>query len=140
MDEKEIKQERIKVILGAVIFIAAICLFSLGGKQEFKTTDTGFTVHTAVWKDLSVNYEDIDKAEIREDIKRGKRVAGYGTDKASIGNYRNDEFGDYKLYALGGCNTLVCLHMKDGSVVVIGGIDEAASADMYVEIVSHLKQ
>lgn len=128
----------IVTVAAIAVVVAVSIILKSAGDIEYTFEDASFSVHTSMWKDLSVNYEDINSAELREDIVIGSRENGYGSKKLNMGRFSNSEFGNYTLYAYTSCNSLVLLHMKDGSVIVLGGEDRETSGSVYNSILNRI--
>lgn len=131
MEKKGSKAATIAV--AAVLAVTAVIILFLNnsGKIEYTFDNDAISIHTPLWKNLTIKLDDIEKAELRNDISAGKRTNGYGSKKLNLGSFRNDEFGDYQLYSYCQCDTLVLITLRDGSVVVTGGENKAASENIY---------
>lgn len=132
------------IIAGAAVTLisaVAVILVLIAGSSGDITVDyngESFTVHGPLVKDTVVNYSEIEKAELRKGLDTGSRVFGTGTAKISAGNFKNREFGVYKLYTYNSCDTYAVLHLKDGSVVVLGGENDASSVNIYRTLMSKI--
>jgi hypothetical protein len=67
-----------------------------GGSINVSMDENDFTVKGPMF-DHTFRYSDVDTLSIDEDFDKGRRVMGYGTSTISSGDFRNSEFGDYKL-------------------------------------------
>lgn len=113
------------VIIGVSLFLAA------AGDIDFVFGEDSLTVHTALWKDVTVRYEDIAAIESVHCADAGKRTNGFGSGRLNLGEFRNDEFGDYLLYEYTGCEELVVMTLRDGSVIALGGKDPGQTAELF---------
>ena len=111
-----------------------IVLLHTVGEIEYRFEDASFTLHISVWSDMTVAYEVIEKTECRENFNAGQRTNGFGSSKLSAGHFRNGEFGAYQLYAYSASEAVVVLHLRDGSVLVLSGEDNAATEELYKRI------
>lgn len=127
------------VVLVVILFVSVLSVaLSAGGEIEFRFEEEALTVHSKLWKDRTVAYGDVESAALREDLNIGKRTNGFGSAKLSMGDFRNDEYGPYLLYAYAGCGKFVEMKLKDGSVFVIGGENAAESEKLYESLLKHL--
>ena len=121
----------IKVATSLVLGFLFIFLLHTVGEIEYRFEDASFTVHTSVWSDKTVAYEEIERIERRESFDAGQRTNGFGSSKLSAGRFRNREFGAYQLYAYSASEIVVVLHLQDGSILVLTGGDNAATEELY---------
>ncbi len=128
----EKKTTTVAAAICIVILIAVILLLFTG---DFKVAyeDTFFSVNTAFWEDASVSYTDIDSIEYREQDTPGERTFGYGSFTLLMGEFKNDEFGDYTRYSYTSCDSCVVLSI-DGETFVLNGEDEEATKAIYDEL------
>ncbi|MBQ9997164.1 MAG: hypothetical protein IJP32_12375, partial [Clostridia bacterium] len=85
------------------------------------------------WDDLTVDYAAIDSIEYREDGVDGSRVGGYGSPRLALGNFRNDEFGNYTRYTY--TQTTPCVVLTSGeNILVLNGRDDAAALEIYEKL------
>lgn len=127
-------------VIAAVVITAIVLAFlGAGGSIEYQFDDSSFSIHTALWKNRTVAYDDIESIELRTDLDVGERTVGYGSGKLNMGTFQNAEFGTYQLYSYNGCNTLAVLNLKDKTILVIGGEDQSASNDLYKAISARLE-
>lgn len=131
-----------------VISVAAVLAIVFGlsiflkgyGEIEYNFEKSSFTVHTTLRKDYTVAFDGIEKAELKKNVNVGRRTNGYGSEKLSVGTFKNDEFGSYSLYVYNDCDTFVMLNLKDGTVLVVGGKDSTESERIYTEILKGMEQ
>lgn len=64
-----------------------------------------------------VYYDDIVQIELRDDVDYGDRIGGLGNGKVLTGNYRNDEFGKYRLAVWRNVDECVVIHTVDKVIV-----------------------
>lgn len=131
----------ILTVLFAVAVTAAVLLYlGVGGDLDYKFDDCSFTVHTSLWKDLVVYYADIEGIELRDVFDVGERPSGYGSEKLNLGTFRNEEFGEYKLYGYAGCSLHVVLRLRDRSIIAINGEDRNATEALFALLCDGEKQ
>ena len=127
----------ISTILGFAIagFAIALCFT---GSLQYEFGDRSFTVKASYWADPVVEYETIDSIEYREDLDRGVRVGGFGSPKLSMGNFRNDEFGNYVCYTYTGCKDSIVI-TSEGKHLVLSGKDETQTRQIYETILQYMQ-
>ena len=128
------KSSPVSMVISLILAFGLILLLNRAGSIEYRFEDTSFTVHTNVWGDKTVSYDEIESTELRDSFDAGKRVSGYGTTRLSIGKFRNEEFGGYEIYAFENSETVLVLHLQDGNVLVLSGEDNAATEELYKRI------
>ncbi|MBR5313559.1 MAG: SdpI family protein [Clostridia bacterium] len=123
---------RVGIVLIPLILIGcAVLMFT--GDVNVQFGETSFTIEATYWDDLTVDYAGIDSVEYREDGVAGARVGGYGSPRLSLGNFRNDEFGDYTRFTYTQQKSCVVL-TSAGRILVLNGADDAATQAIYDEL------
>jgi uncharacterized membrane protein len=123
---------RISLVLVPVILIGcAVLMFT--GNVDLQFGETSFTIEATYWDDLTVDYAGIDSVEYREDGVDGERVGGYGSPRVALGNFRNEEFGNYTRYTYTQQKACVVLN-SGGRILVLNGADDAATRAIYDEL------
>ena len=126
------------IVIGA-IFIAAIAIIMLSvGHVDVSMDDDSITIDATMMK-KDIRYDKIDHIELRDDFNAGKRVGGYSTPKFSTGNFKNAEFGKYKLAIHKGVMPVVVIYCLNGDVVVFNTNDPDCTRAMAEELNGHLK-
>ena len=123
---KMIKNSKaVSVIVAISIPILAIVFVFLmfTGNVEVTLGDDAMTVDASFSKGFTINYEDIDSIEYRENGVSGERLMGFGSARLSLGTFKNDEFGTYTRYTYTGKRPCVVLTV-DEKIFVIGGTNE----------------
>ncbi|MGN0099101.1 MAG: hypothetical protein ACI38Y_07235, partial [Candidatus Methanomethylophilaceae archaeon] len=64
-----------------------------------------------------VDYGEIAYVELRTDMDYGDRVGGLGNGKVLTGNFRNDEFGKYRLAIWRAVDECIVVHTTGKTVV-----------------------
>ena len=108
------------------------------GNIEYEFTEDSLKIDATFGNYSVVGYEFIDAVEYREDFDFGIRNMGFASAKLSIGNFRNDEFGNYTLYAYNKSGSAVVI--KSGEhIMVITGEDSAATQTLYQTLQDNIK-
>ena len=99
------------VLVAVGIFIFAV------GSVAISYTESNFTVR-ATGGAIEVPYEKISEIEYRESNDNGRRSFGINTMKINSGNFTNEEFGGYTLYAYTAVKPVIVVHHSDDMVLV----------------------
>lgn len=127
----------ITVILSAVI-LAGCGILMFTGNIEVQYNEASFTLSATYWPDLTVEYTAIESMEYREEGVEGSRIGGFGSPRLSLGQFRNEEFGNHTRYTYTQCTP--CIILKTGEkVMVIGLEDEAQTKALYTELLFRTK-
>lgn len=113
---KNTAQKTLTLIPIAIALIAVI-VFTFIGNIRVDFGDEELILGATLTKSTAVKYSEILNVEFRESIKAGDREFGIGNMKIAAGDFKNDEFGKYKLYAYGSVAAFVVAETEDGYVV-----------------------
>lgn len=128
----------VTVIISVVVaIISFIVMFT--GKIEPTLNDTSLCVKASYWQDMTLDYEDIDSIEYRENGVVGERIMGFGSAKLLIGNFQNEEFGDYTRYTYTGKKPCVVIK-SDGKTIVVGADDAQTVKSIYDRIFAEISE
>lgn len=136
--QKEKKQGRIGgrtiISIGIVLCVAVM---SYIGSLSTTLEKQQIVVDVSVWPGDTIAYEDIARVVYREDLQLGKRTGGFGNFKMKAGNFRNEEFGNYTLYAFADCKAYVILYL-DKDVIVLNERNKEKTKQLYEDIQQRL--
>lgn len=109
----------------AALAFTAVLLIGVGvvcvtGNITVEYGTDSVTLQASYWPDAVVAYDALTAVEYREDFSTGVRTNGFGSPRLSMGSFRNEELGDYTLYAYTGCDAVVILDVQ-GKLLVYGG-------------------
>lgn len=114
------KKERAAGI-GAVVIV---CLVLIGvgilmftGDVTVSCGDASFVIDSTYYDELEVKYTEIDEITYRDDLDIGYRTYGFNSAKLSLGNFNNDEFGDYTIYVYNGCDSYIVARKGENYLV-----------------------
>ena len=128
-----------RVSLVITVFLLLGCAWLMfTGNVDVQYGETSFTIEATYWDDLTVDYAAIDSVEYREDGVDGSRVGGYGSPRLALGNFRNEEFGDYTRYTYTRQKACVVL-TSAGRVLVLNGADDEATRAIYEELAGYIE-
>lgn len=132
------KLEKGSIIFCLVIFaIAGVLLFT--GDIEISYQESSFTIEASYWYDKEVAYDEIDEIEYRDEKVSGSRIGGFGSFRLLLGDFKNDEFGNYTRYTYKNCEAGVVLWI-DGRELVISGKDKESTRMIYEELVKRCER
>ena len=125
----------IPVITGALVIACAISsLVVLGsGSVSANIDDKGLEV-SAPFVDEKISYQDIDSVELRNDVDYGSRRAGYAGKNLLSGNFRNDEFGNYKLAIHRSTSECIVVHHSSG--ILLFNLDSSDDTERFYDDLS----
>ena len=87
-------------------------------------------IQASYWKDLTVNYEEIDSVTYAEQWDHGMRFSGFGSARLLMGTFENDEVGHYTLYSYAGCDAAIVIESQ-GRLLVLGAETPEATYELY---------
>lgn len=117
------------VVVGIVIAVAVVALVMIGGHVSVGMDDDSLEIDaTMMHQDIA--FSDISSVELRDDVDYGMRVGGYGGADISSGNFRNSEFGNYRLALHNGVDLCIVVH-HSGGVTVFNLDSEQSTEDFY---------
>lgn len=110
---------RIFAISTTIIVLISSGIFLYLPGYDVEVTDMEVRVNSDILgDDKTVLLDDVVDFEYEKDIDLGKRKFGYGGAKVNMGQFENDKFGNYTLYAYNSCKEYVVLYLEDEVVVI----------------------
>ena len=114
-----------------VLAVAVLLFINRTGDIKVSFGDTNMRVHCQFRKDLSIPYEDIVSSELREGMEFGSRENAFASRRLLMGYFKSEEFGEYILYTYAQKDSQIVMHMKNGTVIALGGEDKAQTVELY---------
>lgn len=127
----------ISIICIIAIIVSGIIMFA--GSIDIKYDENYFSIESIFWKNLTINYSEIDRIEYSDNVSIGKRTYGFENTHLLMGNFKNEEFGKYIRYSNKGCETYVVLYLKDKTLVINGG-DSENTKKIYNELIEKINK
>ena len=121
------------IIMAVAIVIAVVALTMAGGHVDVSMDEDGLEVDATMMHE-DIQYSDISHIELRDYLDYGVRVGGFGGSDISSGNFRNDEFGSYRLAVHNDVHSFIIVHRTDGSVVVFNLENEESTESFFEEL------
>lgn len=132
-EKSEKKNQIVGYGIGIVVLILTVVLL-FTGNIRIEYEDTSFTIQGSYWSDLTIDYDEIESMEYRDEKIDGSRTGGFGSPRLLMGNFKNSEFGNYTRYTYTNCEAGVVLTINRRKVV-ISGKDEESTREIYDELV-----
>lgn len=114
-----------------ILLFALVMLFS--GSVETTFAEDCFTIKASYYDDLTVFYDRIDSVEYRDGNVPGSRVFGVGSFRLLLGNFENEEFGNYTRYTYYKPEACVVMQVN-GKTLVLSGKDAAETQAIYQQL------
>ncbi len=125
--EKDKKITVISLVSGGVILVlVAIMMFI--GSISYTVGDGSLGIRTTFGGSMTLDYDDIESVEYREDGVGGSRVSGYASAKLLFGWFNSDELGDYTRYTYTGGGPAIVIRTGDGILVIADEAPELTRA------------
>ncbi len=127
------KGEKIAVKISAVLvplILVGTMVLMFTGDINIDYDDDSFEIEASYYDDIEIDYSDIDNIEYRENYDAGIRTYGFASARLSMGNFKNDEFGNYTRYAYTRCKSCVILE-SNGKVLIINGKNTADTKKIF---------
>ncbi len=135
VDAPSSKAEKIAIIVIAVI--VAILMFT--GEIEVHCEDSSLKIEATYWADIEIDYSEINSLVYRDDFDTGSRTFGFGSAKLSMGDFQNDEFNSYTLYAYTGAEEFIVLEIGK-KTLVIGMKNADETQEIYQAILERMEK
>lgn len=128
------KSSKAAIIIAIIIFIFIfIILFT--GEIKYSFSDSQLEIKATYWTDAAVSYDKIDSVEYRENFDFGLKTNGYSSPKLLMGQFKNDEFSYYTIYAYTKCKSAVVL--SNGKTHLVINCDTAEKTkELYETLLS----
>lgn len=130
-------KKRSAIYLIIIIFVILVTIWILfWGSIHIRYNDRDFNIEAQGWSNYTVDYSQIDSIFYGENIFQDKndyRTNGFGNLKYTMGNFRNDIFGDYIRYTHASCHSYVVVSIS-GKIVVVNGANDAETKEIYQRI------
>ncbi len=121
------------ILVSAILIFAGVIMFT--GDMSVSYNDSSFTIEATYYDDVTINYADIESIELDESFDVGMRVYGFNSARFNLGNYKNEELGNYTIYSYTQCDTFIVMKI-DNKVLVLNGKNAEETRIIYNEIFS----
>ncbi len=113
----------------AVVAVLVVILMLTGGSITYTVGDETIDVKGG-GSSVSIDYDEIDKIEFRDEKVPGTRVMGYGSVNMLAGHFSNDEFGGYTRFTYSKSDANIVVYTAN-KVIVLSGEDTASTEALY---------
>jgi uncharacterized membrane protein len=127
------------IVISAVMSIAAVIfamVLSFTGNVSAVAEENGIRINSTYYSEHFIEYEDVEKIELVEDFDFGSRQMGFGSPVMLLGSFRNDELGNYTLYAYARQDTCIVITLRTGKTVAVS----LKSAEKTVALYDSIRQ
>ena len=122
-----------------IVIFALVAILMFTGNIEFTCEENALNIDADFWKDMTIDYDEIQSVEYLEEDVAGSRTSGYGSARLLMGTFRNGDFDYYTRYSYTKCDAGIVLDLGE-SIVVISEIDEESTQKLYDEIVLRVNE
>lgn len=127
------------IIIFTIVVLILVGLVLTTGNIKMQYGEASFTIKASYWVDKEVDYEKIDSIEYRDEKISGSRVGGFGSFRLLMGNFKNEEFGNYTRYTYKNCDAGIVL-IVNGKELVISGRDQEETRLIYEELLKRYER
>lgn len=104
------------IVLAILAVLVGVPMFAGSIRTEFdgeKIRLSGFLV-----PGYTLEREEILSVDYEKELDLGRRINGNGSVRIQAGQFRNERFGNYRLYSYNGCREYVVIGTEDKMIVV----------------------
>ena len=123
---------KVSVIFCFIVFVL-VGILLLTGDINVEYAEDSFTIKSSYWYDKEISYAEIEGIEYCDEKVSGSRTGGFGSFRLLVGDFKNDEFGNYTRYTYADCDAGVVL-LVNGREIVISGKDKESTRKIYEEL------
>lgn len=126
-------------ITAIVVILLLVGIVMVTGEVGISYDESSFTLKATYGSNLTVDYERISEIELVESYDAGSRVYGFASARLNLGQFQNEEFGTYTLYAYTGAKQAVIVRCDEQILVIaVGdGGETRAVYDTLLERIEH---
>ena len=113
-----------------LILFVIVGVLLVTGEIRMEYKEESVMIKASYWYDKEINYADIESIEYRDEKVSGSRTGGFASFRLLMGDFKNNEFGNYTRYTYANCDAGVIL-LVNGREVVISGKDKESTKGIY---------
>lgn len=117
-----------------IIALVAVAVMILAGNTSAEFGDSSVKLKAFMTSSSEISYDNIKNVEYTDAFERGTRAFGIGSFKIETGDFKNSEFGSYKLYSWKACDAVVLISTKDNKYYVTNGKTEEETRALYEQL------
>ncbi len=131
------KAEKLSLIFAAAVLIfVGVMMFT--GDIDYRFENDYLFIEADFYDDQILYYDVIDSVTYRDSNVEGSRVWGFGSGRLLMGNFQNEEFGNYTRYTYTKPGAAIILTHK-GKTWVLSGKTADETQDLYQELLERTK-
>lgn len=128
---------RISAVLVPMILIG-VAFLMFTGDITVSCGETAVSIDATFWNDSEIKYEDIKNIAYKESGFEGYRISGFGSAKLSLGQFENEEFGNYISYIYNRCDACVVIY-GENKILILNGPDRSSTKAIYDTLQEKIK-
>ena len=136
VDKRTKNIRRISLVLAIAILIGC-GYFLFTGSIEYEFREDALVMDATFYAPITLRYYEIQTLEYREENVDGVQVGGFGSFKLQLGNFQNDEFGNYTRYTYVKPDSCIIITAK-GKTLVFSGKDAAETEAIFNKLIEQL--
>lgn len=125
------------VMIAAILTFVAALMFT--GDIAYECGGDALRIQADYSGDLEVSYEEMDEISLRDDFDTGVRTMGFGSARLSMGSFRNEELGDYTLYAYNSCDSVILIRSGE-KYLAINAETEEETLELYRTLMEKMER
>ena len=131
------KKYAIFSLVAVSVIVIALIFVMFTGKIEFETGADSLNIDATFWSKLEIDYDAIERAELRDDVAVGMKANGFDSARMLLGGFENDEFGRYTRFSYRGVDTAIVIY-GDAGVLVIAEKNDAETKALYDKLTERI--
>lgn len=135
------KADKIAARISAVVvplILIGVAFLMFTGDVTVSYGENAVTVDATFWAESQIDYDSINVIEYVESGFEGYRINGFGSAKLSLGQFQNEEFGNYISYIYNSCDACVVIY-GEGKILILNGPDKSSTKAIYDTLQEKIK-
>ena len=129
--------EKISAVMLPLILVG-VAFLMFTGDVTVSYGETAMSVNATFWAESQIDYQSINAIEYVESGFEGYRISGFGSAKLSLGQFQNEEFGNYISYIYNSCDACVVIY-GEGEILILNGPDTVSTKAIYDTLADKIK-
>lgn len=136
---KKTKTKKWELIVAAITLVITAVVVTLIFTSSFSVKLAEDKIEISdLFYSMNINYSDIDTALYKTEWVVGARVNGTATSKISCGNFKNSDYGNYKLYINNEVKSYIYVKLKDNTIIVFNSSTTDETWQMYKQLLAKM--
>ena len=128
---------RISAVVVLLILIG-VAFLMFTGDITVSYGETAVSIDATFWAESEIDYDSINAIEYVESGFEGYRINGFASAKLSLGQFQNEDFGQYISYVYNSCEACVVIY-GEGNILILNGPDTASTKAIYDTLIAKIK-